>query len=195
MLMADSIEEFVTAAIKEAAAALLDQAMFSTNPGDATVPAGILVGATTVTPSAAAEPWAITTDIAALIEALAQNGGGLEPALICSPSNAASLRMWRQETYNEVYPSLALPKGTVVAVEKSSFVSGLDGVPRFEIGTGATIHMESATPADIVSAGGVPAAPVKSLFQVDVVGLRMTLMAAWGMRNPAHVAIMSGTSW
>src|SRR5262249_54417728 len=63
MVMADSIEEFVTAAIKEAAAALLDQAMFSNNAGDATVPPGILVGATTVTASAATEPWAISTDI------------------------------------------------------------------------------------------------------------------------------------
>jgi hypothetical protein len=68
-------------------------------------------------------------------------------------------------------------------------------VPRFEVGTGATIHMESATPADIVSPAGVPAAPTKSLFQIDVVGLRMTLMAAWGMRNPAHVAIVISYQW
>jgi len=36
MIMADSIEEFVTQAIKEAAAALLDTAMFSANAADAT---------------------------------------------------------------------------------------------------------------------------------------------------------------
>ena len=194
MVIADSIEEFVTAAIKEAAAALLDQAMFSTNPGDATVPPGILVGATTVPASAATEPWAISMDIGALVEALAQNGGGLEPAIIAAPAQAAALRMWRQEDFYEIYASLALPSGTVVAVEKSSFVSGLEGVPRFESSQNATYHYEDTTPQDIVS-GGVSATPTKSLFQIDTVSLRVVLLAAWGMRNPAHVAIMSDVTW
>jgi hypothetical protein len=194
MLMADSIEDFVTAAIKEAAAALLDQALFSTNADNGVTPGGILNGATTVTPTAATEPWAISTDIGALVEALAQAGGGLEPAIIAAPGQAAALRMWRQENFYDIYASLALPAKTVVAVEKSSFVSGLDGIPRFETATGATLHYEDTTPKDIVS-GGTPATPVKSLFQVDVVALRMVLFAAWGMRNPAHVAIMSGVSW
>jgi hypothetical protein len=194
MVMADSIEEFTTAAIKEAVAGLLDTKMFSTNAGDATAPAGILLGATTVPPTAATEPWAISSDIGALVEALALNGGGLEPIIIAAPGQAAALRMWRQQDYYDIAASLALPAGTVVAVEKSSFVSGLDGIPRFETVTGATIHMEDTTPADIVS-GGTAASPVKSLFQTNVIGLRMVLNASWGMRNPLHVAVMSGVSW
>ena len=194
MVMADSIEEFTTAAIKEAASGLLDTKVFSTNPGDATAPPGILLGATTVTASTATEPWAISSDIGALVEALALNGGGLEPIIIAAPGQAAALRMWRQQDYYDIAASLALPAGTVVAVEKSSFVSGLDGVPRFGTSTGATLHMEDTTPTDIVS-GATIATPVKSLFQTDVVGLRMILRAAWGMRNPLHVAVMSGVTW
>jgi hypothetical protein len=195
MVMADSVEEFTTAAIREGAAALLDQEMFSTNAASAAAPGGILAGATTVPPATAAEPWAISKDIGALVEALATYGGGLEPVIIAAPGQAAALRMWRQESFYDIYASLALAAGTVVAVESSSFVSGLDGIPQFSTSIGATLHMEDTTPTDIVPASGTPATPVKSLFQTDLIGLRMVLQAAWGLRNPAHVAIVSGVTW
>jgi hypothetical protein len=195
MVIADSIEEFVTAAIKEAAAALLDTKMFSTDAGDTTAPAGILLGATTVTATAATEPWAISSDIGALVEALANAGGGLEPVIIAAPAQAAALRMWRQQDFYNIFASLALPAGTVVAVERSSFVSGLDGIPQFVSGIDMVIHMEDTTPADIVGSGGAVATPVKSFFQTDLIGLRMILRAAWAMRNPAHVAVMHSVTW
>ena len=136
MAQADSVEEFVTAAIKEASAALLDLKMFSTDAASATAPAGILLGATTVTASSVAAPWAISSDVGALIGALATNGGGLEPVLVASPPQAAALRMWRQQDFFPILPSVALAAGTVVAVEASSFVSGLDGLPEFSTSTG-----------------------------------------------------------
>ena len=196
MAEADSVEEFTTQAIKEAAAALLDLQMFSTNVGDASHPPGILIGATTVTaaPATGAGGWIISSDIGSLVGALATNGGGLEPIIIASPAQAAALKMWRQADFFPILASVALAPGTVVAVEQSSFVSGMDGVPEFDTSKGATIHMEDTTPTDIV-AGGVAATPTKSLFQTDVIGLRMILNASWGMRNVKHVAIVSGVSW
>jgi hypothetical protein len=194
MAEASAIEEFTTAAIKEASAALLDLQMFSTNPGDATHPPGILLGANTVTASTVAVPWAISADIGALVQALAANGGGLEPVIVAAPAQAAALRMWRQADFFPILASVALPAGTVVAVEASSFVSGLDGVPQFDISKGATYHEEDTTPTDIV-VGGVAANPTRNLFQTDVIGLRMILNASWGMRNPKHVAIASGVTW
>jgi hypothetical protein len=192
--MADSIEEFTTQAIKEAVSTKLDKKMFSTDAADATAPAGILAGATVVPPTAATEPWAISSDVGALVEALAQYGGGLEPVIIAAPGQAAALRMWRQQDFYDIYPSLALAAGTVVAVESSSFVSGFDSLPEFDIKTGVALHMEDTTPTDIVS-GGTAAIPVKSAFQTDLIALRMILRAGWGMRNPQHVATMSGVSW
>ena len=79
--------------------------------------------------------------------------------------------MWRQQDFFPILASVALPAGTVVAVESSSFVSGLDGLPEFSTSTGATIHMESATPTDIATAR-VVATPVKNLFQTDLIGLK-----------------------
>jgi hypothetical protein len=196
MAEADSLEEFTTAAIKEGAAALLDLQMFSTNAGDASHPPGILIGANTVTASTAtgAGGWIISADIGALVQALATNGAGLEPIIIAAPAQAAALRMWRQADFFPILSSVALPAGTVVAVEASSFVSGLDGLPEFDTSKGATLHMEDTTPTDIV-VGGAPATPTKSLFQTDVTGLRMILRASWAMRNQKHVAIVSGVSW
>jgi hypothetical protein len=194
MVMSSAIVDFTKAAIGEAAAALLDQRLFSTTPADANGPAGILIGAISVPPTAAGTPWTISSDIGALVEALAQFGAGLEPILICAPGQAASLRMWRQQSFYTVLASLALPAGTVVAVEASSFASAIGAVPRFEVGKEMLIHEEDTTPTDIV-VSGTPAAPVKSYYQIDAVGLRMTLEAAWGMRNAKHVAIMEGTSW
>jgi hypothetical protein len=191
MAMADSILEFVTAAIQEAAAALLDQELFSNHAPSASAPGGILNGATSVPPSGATAVWAISSDVGALAEALANAGGGLEPILIAAPAQAASLRMWRQEDFYDIYASLALPAGTVVAVESSSFVSGLDGIPTFSTSTGATIHMEDTSPVtDLLTSS-----PVKSMFQTDVIALKMILRASWGMRNPAHVAVVSGVTW
>jgi hypothetical protein len=189
MVAADSIEDFTTMAIREAAATLLDRKMFSTDAKDALSPGGILAGATSVTASTAAAPWAISSDIGALVDALARQGGGLEPVIIAAPGQAASLRMWRQQDFYDIYASPA-PAGTVIAVESSSFVSGTSGLPEFSTSTGASLHMESASPGDISGS-----TPVKNLFQTDLVGLKMILRASWGMRNPAHVAIMTGTSW
>ena len=194
MVEADSILEFTEAAIKEASAALLDKKMFSTDAASAVAPPGILTGATTVAPTASASSWAISSDLGALVGALATNGAGLEPVITAAPSQAAALKMWRQADFFPVLASAALAAGTVVAVEQSSFVSGFDGLPEFSTSRGASVHMEDTTPHDIVS-GGAASTPVKSLFQTDLVGLKMILRASWAIRNQKHVAIVTGVSW
>jgi hypothetical protein len=55
--------------------------------------------------------------------------------------------------------------------------------------------MEGTAPQDIVNAGGVAAYPTKSLFQTDLIALKLRLPASWGLRNPAQVAMVSGTNW
>src|SRR5262245_18891488 len=47
-----------------------------------------------------------------------------------------------------------------------------------------TVHMEDATPADIVNAGGTAAGPVKSLLQTDAIGLKTTLWASSSGNSP-----------
>jgi len=79
---------------------------------------------TAATPGA--DTLAISIDVGNLIAALAAAGGGLEPVFVCAPQQAATLRFWSQADFYDVFASLAVPAGTVIAIEKSSFVSGLD---------------------------------------------------------------------
>lgn len=165
MAESSAIEAFTRMAITEASAALLDTQMFSTNPRDATHPPRILAGATTVTaaPATGAGGWIISSDIGALVQALANHGGALEPVIIAAPAQAAALRMWRQEDFYDVFASLALSAGTVVAVEASSFVSAVDAMPNFSVSSGAIIHEEDTTPADL-SALALPGRPGAVVF-------------------------------
>jgi hypothetical protein len=65
--------------------------------------------------------------------------------------------------------------------------------PRFEISDQATLHMEDTTPLPIVD-GGVPAAPVRSLWQTDSLGLRLIMPMNWIMRRPV-AALINGVTW
>ena len=93
MVEVSAIEAFTRMAITEAAAAQLDARMFSITPADASGPGGILIGATVVDPAdpAGAGGWIISKDIGALIGALANHGGGLQPVLVAAPAQCAAL--------------------------------------------------------------------------------------------------------
>src|SRR5215831_9919680 len=80
-------------------------------------------------------------------------------------------------------------------VEAASFVSGFGSVAEFNTTKVAAVHMEDTTPADIVSAGGTVAAPVKSLYQTDAIGLKTTLWATWGLRAAGHCQYITGATW
>jgi hypothetical protein len=84
---------------------------------------------------------------------------------------------------------------TIIALEPSSLVCGIDPVPEFSVGTQPTLHMETATPQDITGGTPSPAVPVKSMFQVDAIALRMLLRVAWGLRAAGHVQFISGATW
>ena len=68
-----------------------------------------------------------------------------------------------QEDFYDVFASLALSAGTVVAVEASSFVSAVDAMPNFSVSSGAIIHEEDTTPADS-SALALPGRPGAVVF-------------------------------
>jgi hypothetical protein len=73
-------------------------------------------------------------------------------------------------------------------------VSAIDPVPRIQTGTQGAIHMEDTNPAPIVDDDGTPAAPTRSLWQSDSIGLRMILQIAWAMRAPAGISWMDNVS-
>jgi Phage capsid family len=197
MSLASNIEQILRALIIEAAGPAIDAAVLSTAAATSNKPAGILHG---VAPLAAATGSGFDTcaeDLGALIGDIAVRNGGAHAIFIASPAQSMSIRFFTTETIPSV-GSAALPAKTVIAIEPSSFAS-IIGAPEFEVGTVATIHQEDTSPADVGSPPGatgpnVVAAPIKSMFQVDAIALKMTLWGDWCMRAP-HVAYMDAVGW
>jgi len=79
-----------------------------------------------------------------------------------------------------VLQSSSLAVGTVVCVEGSSFVSAFSNVPEFSVDEHAAFHMEDTNPQDVTGGTPSPAVPVRSMFQIDSIALRMILRTSWG---------------
>jgi len=95
-----------------------------------------------------------------------------------------------------IVSSAALAAGTVIAIELASFVSAFAPDAEFKVVPGSSIvHMEDTSPQNITGGTPSPAVPVKSLWQVDAIGLRMVLRASFGMRAAGHIQYVTGTTW
>src|SRR5262249_57540950 len=91
-------------------------------------------------------------DIYKLIVALVNLGAGRDPVFITSPQQAAAIRLQASPLFTyPVLQSSALPLGTVICVEASSFVSAFSDVPEFETDQPmASLHMQDSSPQDPV---------------------------------------------
>jgi len=157
--------------------------MWSADPGDATKPPGLFAGVTPIGATTGGGTNAMTDDLGKLFAALAANGGGKTAVIIAAMPQAAKLKATVGPKFDyDIIASTALPTGTVAVLVVASFVSGFRQHGRIY----GALHMEDTTPADIVSAGGTVATPMKSLFQIDAIALKTTLWAAWGLRAAGH---------
>ena len=61
----------------------------------------------------------------------------------------------------------------------------------------ATLHFEDTAPTQIGTVGtpNVVAAPARSLWQTDTIGVRMLLDINWGMRRTGVVAWTQTMTW
>jgi HK97 family phage major capsid protein len=189
-----AIEAISCALISEATALSLDRTMFGNQAEDGITPGGLLNG---VTPIAAAGRVGSVADTAAedvgkLIAALVANNARRDPVLVMNPAQATRLKLVAGPKFDTpILQSNSIPDGTIIAVESSSFVSAFGSTPEFEVADQIAIHMESATPSDPIMSGQ----PVRSLWQVDSIALRMRLRAAFAMRAAGHVQTIVGANW
>ena len=77
---------------------------------------------------------------------------------------------------------------TMLLVDAADFVSVTGDTPRFDVSDQATVHMEDTTPLAISTVGSpnTVAAPVRSLWQTDCIGVRMLLDLNWGHAPNRH---------
>jgi hypothetical protein len=202
MSNASNIEEILRVLLTEAAGLAIDAAILSTTASSAAQSAGLLHGLTPLTASTSTGFDACGADLGNLVADIASRGGGSRAAFIAAPAQATAIRFWAGGQFgvtpaNDVLPvaaSAALATGTVICIEPESFACSLGDV-QFGTAQGSTLHMEDTTPADITGSTGTLAQPVKSLYQTDLIGLKMSLLGAdWCMRAP-HVSYITGVQW
>jgi hypothetical protein len=196
-----NIEDVLRTLLTEASGITLDAAIFSTNAGSTAQSPGIFNGVTPVVGSSSGSAFdSCGVDVGSLVADIASRGGGARAVFVAAPAQAITMRFFAGGQFGvtpagDVVPvagSAALADKTVVCIEPGSFATTI-GSPEFSVSRVAALHQEDTTPADIVS-GGTLATPVKSMFQIDALAMKMTLWGDWCMRAP-HVSYMTDAAW
>jgi HK97 family phage prohead protease len=210
-----AIEGLLRDAIQTDTAIALDSVLIDVNPATAIRPAGILNGVSGLTPTAGGGFNALTGDIKALSGALLTGtlGNVRNPVWLMNPQQVNSAGLvaapgagvfpFRDEISRgslggwPIIDSGTVPLGTVIAVDAADFVSVTGDGPRLEVSDTATLHMEDTSPSDISTAGSpaVVAYPAKSMFQTDMLALRLIMPINWTIRRTGTVAWMAGVTW
>lgn len=88
--------------------------------------------------------------------------------------------------------------GVVAFIGGSAMVFGSEFAPSFEMSDSATLHFENASPLAIgtVATPTTVAAPAYSLFQQDLLAIKMTMGLDWRIVRQAGVQVLTGaTGW
>ena len=93
-----------------------------------------------------------------------------------------------------MFTSAAIAAGTVIAIVPSGLVCGYDGSITIEITGEPAIHFEDTAPTDISTSGSAVAYPVISMFQTELLALKVRGYCAWVI-HPGSVAWISGATW
>jgi HK97 family phage prohead protease/HK97 family phage major capsid protein len=203
-----ALESVVRRAIIDDTSATLDSVLLDATAGDSIRPAGLLNGVSSVASGyGGGDHEAVKEDFKALlapfIAANAADGitvvmnpaQGLSISLMDGPANNAG---WFSEIAKRVniVESTHATAGRLVAIRNTDFATATGDVPEFEVSNQATIHMEDAAPAEIVSATGPTTAnPVRSFWQTDSMGVRMVMDVSWKMARTGMVQWIDGTSY
>jgi hypothetical protein len=184
----------------------LDQSLFSANaavPGLS--PAGLLNGLTSLPPT----PLNTYSNIQAMLADLAKLAAAVAPVavngptlFVCSPAQAAIVKIYRPELADTILTSAALTS-TAIAIAPTA-LAVCTGAPSFEPSHEGTVHMNT-TPSDIGTPGTPPvvAAPAVSAWQSGLVLLKFRWVLDWALRTkpaqpngpPPGVAYISPTNW
>jgi HK97 family phage prohead protease/HK97 family phage major capsid protein len=211
-----SIDGLIRQAIIEDTAVAIDSVLLDATAATTTRPAGLRAGVSATTATAGAGIAAFIGDIRALTSALitGTNGNLRKPVWLMNPADvlAASLlpatagsgdfpfktelAAGRLQGY-PVIQSSNVAADMMFLVDAADFVSVTGDSPRFDVSEQATIHMEDTNPLAISTVGSpnTVAAPTRSLWQTDCIGIRMLLDINWGLRRTGVVAWTQTMTW
>jgi HK97 family phage prohead protease len=207
-----AIEGILRQAMQEDTAIAIDTVLLGNGAATATTPAGIRNGVSGQTPTAGGGFNALVGDLKNLVGVLVAANSLRSPVFIMNPAQALSIGLtqnaggdfpFRAEINANtllgygVIQSSTQPAGTVTLVDAADFFSATGDEPQFDVSDQAVLHMEDTTPLPIGSTGtpNVVAAPTRSLWQTDSIGIRMLLDINWAMRRVGVVAWVAGVTW
>jgi hypothetical protein len=193
---AGTAEAVISNALAVAAEQSLDAALLGNAAASAIQPAGILAGVTPIASAGKTGAEGVADDLALLAGAI--GAAGINPdtmIIVTTPGLATKIRVLASPKFsNTVLSSSVLAAGVVIGIVPAGLVTGYAGNVMVEASKSATVHFEDTTPADIVTAAGAVAAPVKTAFQTDMTILKIRGECAWVV-HPGAVASISGAAW
>jgi len=214
-----AIEGLLRTAISEDTAVAIDSVLMDANAATGVRPAGLRNGVSTLTPTAITGGAfaAVIGDVKLLYGALqtATLGNVRDPVWLMPPALALALSLTVAPNGTFAFPTMTTEGGslagipaivspnvtadTLFLIDAADFVTAT-GPMRIDLSDSATLHMEDTSPTAIGTTGtpNVVAAPVRSLWQTDTLGLRMLLPLNWAFRRaapPAMVAYITGVTW
>jgi hypothetical protein len=194
MIAGSNAEALVTDALFRATSLAIDAALFDDVAGDDVRPAGLRHGIAASTPSASSDPdQAMTEDLSALAGMVSVIGGPI--MVVASPERAIAIGLrTKRELPLQVSGSPAIAPDDVIAVATQGIASATDAVPELSSSRMATVNMDTA-PLPIADAGGTVAAPTRSFWQSDTVGIKLGFGASWALRDPRAAAWLSTSRW
>ncbi len=204
-----AIEALVRQAILEDTAVILDAALTDATASSTARPAGLLNGVSAVANGYGGGDYqAVLADFKALLAPFFAANAADNIVVLMNPAQGLALSMMpgpdgvigsfmgairERVTFLE---STSVTAGRLIALRASDFATALGDAPEFDVSEQATIHMEDASPLEIVSGSGPTTAdPVRSLWQTATIGVRMIQDISWKMRRGGMVQWIDGTSW
>lgn len=174
----------------------LETILFDDVAADEIRPAGLKYGIDAIDADAGTGIDGMFADLANLGAAVS-TVGGMNFGFIMSPAQAIKVTL-RKSTNNfpfPVYGSSALTTEVCCLAFDALAVAG-NAAPRFETSKVATVNM-STTPTELSTIGTPDAvsAPVVSLFQQDLIGVKLVADLSWVLRSTSGFAWIDTVNW
>jgi hypothetical protein len=184
-----SAELMVRTALGESLGLSIDTALLSNAASTLTTPAGIFNNITPLTAASGSIPSEnAVEDISNVTAAVSAVSGNNPVVLIASFKQAASLKA--RMDISDALPCSVLPANSLAAVASNGLASISDTVPEFQVTTEPSVFMDTA-PGAIGTTGGTQ----RSVYQEDMLAIRIKFKLTWVLRDPRAVALVSGCTW
>lgn len=177
----------------------LDAEVFSATAASDIRDAGLLNGVSPLSASTASGQAAMAADVGSLAGALGAAGcDSNRMMLFANAAQATALKLMAGPAFtNPIVACNALSAGTVVAIDPAAIGVGYAGTPEIDVAREATVVMQQDNVQEIsaFATPNVVAYPTVSLFQQDLLAIRLRMKLTYAPLVPGAVQTMNSVKW